>query len=358
MRGLPRFLIVLCLSVCVCAAQSTPTLASEIARARALLQSAQWVDKAWGAHLAISAHDDSLRDLLIDDLRRAQPLSRAPENTAEYAYVQSLFDALIQIGAELGSEAILPFERKWRPEALILLARQSGNGNENENALFSMMDEKPDWFDWFAINDLLARMHSQRFFRQTLEQMEIGHILVAEDTPRDFLRGGMSRLAGLATTRSNPKDFPPIGYYYLDGVPSQDGRMVVAGPRAVYYFRKEIRGGDTVPWSFLNFRNPADVKGAFSPVYLPHDGSDRDVDTIFSGETRIRWQGVEEFSKDAQAALSDQADSIRSFIGEAHRHGLGDVSGITLKIVPTLEDHRRTASGPLPAVTPWVIVLQ
>jgi hypothetical protein len=360
MRGMPRFLAAFCLSVCACPAQLTPTQDGEIARARRLLQATLWTDKAWGAHLAISAHDDGLRDLLIDELRRAQPLRQAPVNTAEYAYVESLFDALIRIGARADSDVILPFERNWRPEVLILLARQGGDSAGNENALFSMMDEKPDWFEWVAIGDLLAQMHSQRFFRKTLEQIEIGHYLVAQDTPDEFLRTGMSSLAGLSTTRTNPKGFPPIGFYELEGLPfsHREETILAAGPRPVYYRRTEIPGGATVPWSLLKFRNPEDVRGAYSPVNLPHKGSNEDVERVFWRETKIQWKDAGEFSMDAEAALTGQANAIRSFIEDAHRRGLGDVSGMAIKITPVVEDHRRIARDPLPAVNPHEIILQ
>jgi hypothetical protein len=48
MRGMPRFLAALCLSVCACPGQLTPTQADEIARAKRLLQATNWIDKAWG----------------------------------------------------------------------------------------------------------------------------------------------------------------------------------------------------------------------------------------------------------------------------------------------------------------------
>jgi hypothetical protein len=308
--------------------------------------------------LAIAAHDDSLRDLLIDELRRAQPLRHASVNTAEYAYVQSLFDALIQIGAKVRSEVILPFERNWRPEVLILLAHQGGDGAGNESDLLSMIDEKPDWFEWFAISDLLAQMHSQRFFRKTLEQIEITHQLVAKDTPDKFVRTGESPLAGLATIRTNPKGFPPIGFYDMEVTLYHSGTTAIEGPRPVYYRRREVPGGGTVSWSQTNFRNPENVRPAYSPVYLPHRGSNKDVEGLFLRETSIQWKGASEFSKDAEAALSEQADSIRAFIEEAHRSGLGDVSGIALQIIPVIDDHRRTARDPLPAVNPLEIVLR
>jgi len=354
-----RVLAGLCLVLYAGLAQSTPTQAGEAARARQLLESRTWIDKAWGAHLAIGAHDPSLRELLVDNLRRIQPLREVAVNTAEYNCVQSLLDALIQTDAEVPSAVILPFERGWRPEVLLLLSLQRDNSMANEAALLAMLDEKPDWLELFAIGDLLARMQSQRFFRQTLEKIEFKHRITVRDSADRSVHTGMSSLAGLVSTRSVPKGFPPIGFYDLQGELYAFPAKAFSSPRPVYYRRIVVAGGMTIQWSTLKLKNPADVRQAYSLKYLPRPRhlATLEVQHLYFRDTTILWKTAEDFSQDAETAIDQQANDIRAFLEDAHHEGLGDVSGITLTIFPIVEDRREITHDRLPAVLPKVIVL-
>src|SRR5580700_1434245 len=90
----------------VCAyAQMTP-LADQ---ARVLLQSPSLHDKAWGAWFAGVTHDTALRERLIAALRASQSLKNSQPDTEAYAYIQALFDSLIQTPGTVASDVILPF---------------------------------------------------------------------------------------------------------------------------------------------------------------------------------------------------------------------------------------------------------
>jgi hypothetical protein len=86
-----RFALLLAaFSVCSLAQALRP-----VDQARALLKSRLFRDRAWGAWYAGASQDPALGALLIERLREAQSLHNSPRDGEGYAYVQSLFDALI-----------------------------------------------------------------------------------------------------------------------------------------------------------------------------------------------------------------------------------------------------------------------
>src|ERR1051325_4940758 len=89
----------------------------EAARARLLLQSPDWAEKAWGAYFAGRLHSDGLRAPLVEQIHAAAPL------TAPRELVSVLLDAAIELQLELHTGEIEPFQSGWPEASLILLAR-------------------------------------------------------------------------------------------------------------------------------------------------------------------------------------------------------------------------------------------
>lgn len=345
------------LAASACLAQTTPTIAAQAARARRLLASSRWADKAWGAYFAAATGDTAFTGPLTDALRQAAPLQNAALDSPAYMYVQSLFDALIQLGAQVPSGILLPFERQWRNEVLILLARQNGNGTANEDALFAMTREDLTWQQWIAICDFLYRMHSQRFFRNMLENLPLQHYIYVEDKLSQVLRCGGSSGIGLTTPPRIPSGFPPIGSYDLDLGSYQGETIGISGPYIVYYQRRVHPAGSPFAPSGLPLPRSQNL---YLPRFIPHLGtrSNDEIEKLFYAETYILWTTPDAFSRDAARALNEQASAIAALIQDAHRFGLGDVSGITLTITPEVTDYRKTPIGPLPPVPPKQIVLK
>lgn len=86
-------------------------------QARTLLQSRLFRERAWGAWYAGASHDLALGAPLIEGLREAQSLRNSPPDGAEYACVQSLFDASIQLGSSVPTAAMMPFEARGAPKS-------------------------------------------------------------------------------------------------------------------------------------------------------------------------------------------------------------------------------------------------
>jgi hypothetical protein len=56
--------------------------------------------------------------------------------------------------------------------------------------------------------------------------------------------------------------------------------------------------------------------------------------------------------------LEAQAASVQSFVAAARQRGLGNLAGLRLTIITTVEDHRRSATSSPPEVPPKDFVLR
>ena len=102
-------------------AAAQPIHETEATRARGLLTSPQWLDKAWGAYFAGRLHTAEMQQPLVDAFREAAALRNATGVTEEYGYVAALFDAAIESGITLPAVVLEPFEEKWRAPAIIFM---------------------------------------------------------------------------------------------------------------------------------------------------------------------------------------------------------------------------------------------
>jgi hypothetical protein len=155
--------------------------------ARRLLPSSSLRDKAWGAWYAGGSHDPALREMLLSRLRLAQSLRTATRDSEGYAYIQALFDALIQIPGSIPTDAILPFEDSWRPEILILLGRQP-SAAANEAALLAMRGRSLPDPEWVAVNDLLFAGGSPGFLDRTLQELHHARVCRRGSIRRELRR--------------------------------------------------------------------------------------------------------------------------------------------------------------------------
>ncbi len=140
-------LVVGALSLSAAFAQPASPVALESARAKGLMESPRLIDKAWGAWLAGRLEDDSLRAMLIEQLRQAVALRDSEWNSEPRGYVEALFDSLIVSGTKVSGDAILAFADCCRTEVLILLARADG---QNEDALLDLRSQPLHDGKWLA----------------------------------------------------------------------------------------------------------------------------------------------------------------------------------------------------------------
>jgi len=317
--------------------------ADAIARAKALLHSANWSDKAWGAYFSAGLRSEELNDALIEELRLAAPL-RYSSGGGEEALVQSLLDALIQSGKVVPTDALLPFAQQRRPEALILLARDTGN----EETLLDLRKEKLNEEEWLLVSNLLFHMRSSRFFASILQEKTITHAFEIYDA--DGIEGGVGGGSGGGggayrdSVLQFPKGFPPVGKYQLLTYPQAGDVVAAEGPKTVYYRRTVMAG--PIFWGNPGSELQPEMR---LMEYMVAIGGPY-ARGIFQQADIFRWQGAGQAESLMKARLQAQVEGIKGFIKIAEEGGWSGASGVSLRITPVVHDNRRDTHEALPTV--------
>jgi hypothetical protein len=333
-------------------AQSLPD--SEAARARHLLESPPWRDKAWGAYFAGRLESDESKESLIEAFRAASALRDAMPVTEEYGYLATLFDAAIQSETTVPAALLEPFEESWRTTVIILLARDPSA----ENSLLRLREGSSDPVQWLAVNNLLLARKSQALFSSTLSEVEISHAFDLRD-PGDHSGYGGGTGGGICSDGGlvMPKGFPPIGTYRLVDSAIAGDVLLARGPEDAYYRRfvvpTDVQKGFGVCRGMVD-RQRIRIGYLAMLVRLPEP----QVENLLQPQSTIEFQNDAQLRRQWDAALSAQEAAIRSFVRTAQANGMGTVTGMTLKITPTVQDRRKTTAGPTPPLTPREFVLE
>jgi hypothetical protein len=337
-------------------AQPLPVSAQQAERARQLLNSVQWVDKAWGAYLAGRLHSPDLDQALIEQFRFAMALRDAPSHAEEHGFMAALFDAAIEAGMTVPAALLEPFEENWADAVLILLARDK----DSEGSLLRLGLEKSRPIVWLAANNLLFERKSQIWYAATLAQISITHRFTVTDPGYgpgigDGAGGGVSGGDGIAAL---PKGFPPVAFYTLqDGVMAQRGSVLLArGPQNVYYKRTVVPTDKQVPFGSGSVALDRMAIRIGYLAQLRHEPFEQ-TERLFHSETHIPFTTVGDFERQVEREMEAQAEGIRALIQDIVRAGLS-APDVRLRIVPEAVDRRQTATARLPAVPPREIPLQ
>ncbi|MGD0049089.1 MAG: hypothetical protein ABSE42_18985 [Bryobacteraceae bacterium] len=340
-------LIVSCLAAGAVCAQPAAVSAQETERARQLLNSAQWVDKAWGAYLAGRLHSDDLDRLLIEQFREAGALRNAQGYTDEHAYVATLFDAAIEAGITVPAGLLEPFEESWPYPVLILLARDT----TSEDSLLRLREEKSRNILWLAANNLLLERKSQAWYAAILGEIGITHRFTVIDTDRGGGIGGGQFGGGFGDgVAAMPKGFPPVALYTLQDFAQRGSVLLARGPRDVYYKRTIVPTDKQVGFgsSASSIDRMAIRIGYLAQLRsVPFEQAER----LFHSETQIRYTGAENFEREVERSMQIQEQGIRAFLQAIEKNGLR-ATGVRLRIVPEVNDKRENMTDPLPVVAP------
>jgi hypothetical protein len=294
--------------------------------------------RAWKAYQAYKSGNVSFKNALINDLMEAEPFHDATSGSDEYAYVQSVLDALIQLDVVVPPEVVLPFRKERRAEVLLLLARAPGS----ENALLSMIDEPLNTAEWLAVGNVLSEQRSQRFFRKTLSELVLTHDFQVSNSNHGWVGRCGGAIGSGTTQRRFPKGFPPIALYQLDfpqmsqSVPN-DEILAFSGPHDVYFRRKVIQPGAQEEWTELNFFRYLDGYRSQYLARLAGRPDDEVFNALFPASV-IRWTDAQAFKNDVALALNNQSGKIRELVFEMERQGLNGVRGLRLSISPAITD--------------------
>lgn len=309
------------------------------------------IERSWAAYSALADGRADCRSDLVAALRAAIPYRDAPEDSEEYAYTQSLFDALIQLHASVPADVLLPFWKQRRAEVLLLLARNPGN----EKALLAMMDDPINTAEWLAVCNLLFEQRSMAFFRKTLAQLKITHTFVVKDWKGQYgLCGGA--IGSAIIERRFPRHYPPIALYQLDFAEGNhsapdDESLAFKGPQNVFVRRTVVATDSEESWIDLNFFHELEP---YRTEYLALAFTDLSVERagkILFGWSDIEWQGPDDFNARVEAGLASQAADIQQLLASIQARGL-DAHGLSLAIKPVIDDFRHKDRSPLPPVNP------
>jgi hypothetical protein len=334
-------------------------------QARALLKSPRFRDRAWGAWYAGASHDPALGALLVERLREAQSLHNSPRDGEGYAYVQSLFDALIQLGVPVPTAVMLPFEDAWRPEILILMnGAKPGNDpfvfkrnldKDGESALLAMRDRQMPEDDWVALNDLLFAIDPKTASQMLVQEIRITHQFCVTD--QHTLRADDGSGGVVQSTRHFPKGFPPIALYQIRTSSVHPGDALFNyTPIATYYARIVAPTDGEAKWLDFEFHAASTpVRQRTLERFLAIFENHRKQPTageVFHPWTAVDWQGTENTGAKITELLDDQAASIRSVVQEIERRGFIKASGMRIPIKIIVSDCRRYSREPLPQIAP------
>ncbi len=331
-------------------------------QARALLKSNSLRERAWGAWYAGASHDPALGALLIERLQEAQSYRNGPRDGAEYAYVQSLFDALIQLGSGVPTSAMLPFEDSHRSEILILMNAGSGADSPDfyrrhidpnrESALLELRKHPMREDDWAALNDLLFAIDARTATQKMLEEMRFTHEFCVTDQHTIRADDGSGGIG--VGTRRFPKGFPPIALYQIRTHPVHPGDTVfIDSPIATYFARVVVPTDGDAKWFDYEFHGAStSARQRTIERFLSIFDTQRGRSDIFHPWTAVDWEGREATAVKIANLLDAQAASIRELVQETERRGVMPASGLTIPIQVIVRDCRRNIQEPLPSTAP------
>jgi hypothetical protein len=316
-------------------------------------------DKAWGAWMAGASHNPAMREPLLAQLQIAQSMRGSQPDTEEYAYIQALFDALIQMPGPIPTDIILPFENSWRTEILILLSRDAG-AEGAESALLDMRELAMPAPQWTAVNDLLFAVSSKRFFQKTLEEIRVTHQFVLIDPHEGVAFCGVALGCG-GSRRHFPKGFPPIALYQLWTAFTAPGDIVLLElPLAVHYRRIVVPTDGDAAWSDCQSDGlSGDTRQALLTQFFSAigGGSGDDSYQLFHPRTTINWRDAAQAASEMENLLAAQSASVQALVEDAQERELVQASGMRLTIDATVVDLRGDKSVSLPAIAPHEILI-
>jgi hypothetical protein len=307
-----------------------------------------------------------MHEPLLAALRRARSLRDSPRDSEGYAYVQALFDALIQNPGALPSDAILPFEANWRPEILILLSRDPRGA---ENDLLAMCERDMTQPEWVAVCDLLCEIDSKPFFQEMLHEIRADHgflIKDGESRPYATFPGPIDIVLGPCriVPRRFPERLPPITLYQLWASPMavySSDVVLLERPVPVYYRWGVARaGGAAESLACSSYESSGGgIRQEFVNWFfgsVRHLSQQQSYD-LFNPRTAIEWHGAAQAAAEMEKLLDEQASSLQALIEEAQKRGLVQASGRRLTINVYVSDARGNRTTPLPEVASREIVI-
>ena len=247
------------------------------------------------------------------------------------------------------SPLLEPFEEKWTDAVIVLLAR----AGDSEQSLLRIRGEGSRDIVWLAVNNMLLANKSQRWYEAILGELRITNRFTVTDT-LDAPGSGGGEGGGMCGdgVAAMPKGFPPVLLYSLQDFAARGSVLLAQGPLDVYY-KMTIVPTDKQVW--VGSCGSMIDRTALIIGYLARLGArpEKETERLFHAETPIRFTTMEDFERKVDQSMKTQEQGIRSFIQTIEKSGLATPT-VTLRIMPEVNDHRKSLSATLPAVAPRV----
>lgn len=277
---------------------------------RALLQSSDYRQQAWGAWLAGQSQMRETISLLqeIVEKRIASSDWRADEFLLDAA-----LDALIQLEAQVSPAFISAVYKRQAVPALIFLSKIGSEGNP----LLLDLASREHGNKWFAAADLLLAHRTPGTAALLMKNLQIvACAVVSEDGSAGFGRGSSGGSGGDGGVGIAP-GYPPLAFYYLTTGSYPGSTVLAAGPTTVYYHRTLSAPGQTP------MVNTHEVNGPQTEDrlrYIAALGNFERQMPLHDIEIRqIRWRGQDaldaEINELKQDILRHHSELIRMLVG-------------------------------------------
>jgi hypothetical protein len=336
--------------------QSRLAAAENETHATLLLQSSRLVDRTWGAYQVANSRLQVCKNKILELLRSAKSLQVTTVDGEDYAYVQSLLDAAIQLEATVDSDDILPYSSTWPVETIILLARDA---KTNEQALLSLRHMELCYEHWLAVSNLLLRVKSPQFFVETFKSVRISHsITLVDQAPaqasgvfRDGLWGHIDQ-EGL---RSVPSGFPPVCLYYFvrstTFATPPESVLLANGPRPSRYVRVPTNRAEMwtrarPTWTFDDFHY------GYQREYLAAltEYTAAKMNRVIAPVSIVTWKNRSDFVGVVASLLEQQTQALEQFLADSQSKLQSRLPELRVHLELEISDQRKDKNIPLPPI--------
>jgi hypothetical protein len=262
---------------------------------RALLESDDQLDQAWGAWVATNNDRHDLAPLIQKKLEARLATSGA---TLPYEVANdTALDALIRFDAKLPLATLEALFPRRPAQTLIFVSRLDSNADSFLMPLINSQHEQ----SWFAAANLLLAHRARGFTAALMKGLQLEAHLVVCDPGETCAPRRMASNGGIDSGTSSLAGFPPWPGYTLT---RKQGELLVSGPVPVYAERRVMPAGQRPPadGAFISTQRPT---GNDRLMYVRATNPEIGIAIQDYEERSTKWRGQEALQKEVESFKED-----------------------------------------------------